>query len=181
MKQIKTLSEPDMAASALLIRRSFAGVAARFGLTRHNCPGNGAFISEQALLRELARGTAMFGLFTDEELRGFVAAKPDRGNRRPAAAVAGPCPSAPCARPPCVWYLEKLAVPPAYRESGCGTALLAHALAHMRGSGATRVRIGVIADNLPLIAWYERRGFTRTQTRDFASLPFTVQYMERPL
>lgn len=174
---IGRLDVADMEAAAAVIRRSFADVAARFGLTAQNCPGNGAFLQEEALRRDLARGVAMFGLFTRGNLCGFAAAKPKGGS--PARRAALPGSSFPGRAS--VWYLEKLAVLPECRTGGHGSALLAHALKHMREAGASLVSIGVIADNLPLVAWYERRGFTRAQTRVFATLPFTVQYMERAL
>lgn len=183
----RRLGKADLAAAASVIRRSFADVASRFGLTVENCPGNGAFIQEETLRRDLARGVAMYGLFMRDGLCGFVAAKPKSHARRPlrdtaacgnSAALPIPSPSTDGAS---VWYLEKLAVLPGYRGGGHGSALLARALDHMRGAGANLVSIGVIADNLPLVAWYERRGFVCTQTRVFATLPFTVQYMERVL
>lgn len=174
---IGRLDVADMKAAASVIRRSFADVAARFGLTTQNCPGNGAFLREEALRRDLARGVAMFGLFTRGNLCGFAAAKPRSGSPAQGAALSGS--SFPCRAS--VWYLEKLAVLPECRTGGYGSALLTHTLEHMREGGASLASIGVIADNLPLVAWYERRGFTRAQTRVFATLPFTVQYMERAL
>lgn len=153
---IRSLGPEDLESSACLIRRAFATVATDFGLTRENCPGNGAFLETEKLRRDFARGIRMFGLFADQEQAGFVAVKP---------------------RDESVWYLEKLAVAPEWRHQGFGAALLLHAIADIRAQGGKSISIGIIADNLRLMRWYERFGFQSAGTKSFVSLPFLVLYM----
>lgn len=165
---IRTLTDSDLARATELIRLSFADVAERFCLTRENCPGNGAFLEEEKLRADHARGVRMFGLFrpgAPEVMAGFVALKPRGAADGPAA----------------VWYVEKLAVSPQFRRQGAGSALLGHAVAYAKTAQAETISIGVIRDHLPLVRWYEQRGFRRTREKRFASLPFTVLYMELAL
>jgi len=80
-----------------------------------------------------------------------------------------------------VWYLEKLAVAPEWRHQGLGAALMTRAVAEVREQGGKSISIGIIADNIRLMRWYERFGFRRSGTRRFASLPFLVCYMSLDL
>jgi GNAT superfamily N-acetyltransferase len=60
------------------------------------------------------------------------------------------------------------AVRPGVQGSGLGKAVLAAAEEHARSGGATTMEMCVIDRRPELIAWYERRGYTRTgETRPF--------------
>jgi ribosomal protein S18 acetylase RimI-like enzyme len=60
------------------------------------------------------------------------------------------------------------AVRPGVQGSGLGKAVLAAAEEHARAGGATTMEMCVIDRRPELIAWYERRGYTRTgETRPF--------------
>jgi ribosomal protein S18 acetylase RimI-like enzyme len=61
-----------------------------------------------------------------------------------------------------IWYLGSLAVDTAAQSGGIGGQVLAAAEAYVRAHGGTRIRMQVIGQRDSLIAWYERRGFTRT-------------------
>lgn len=61
-----------------------------------------------------------------------------------------------------VWYLGLLAVRPDLQDRKLGRRLLSAAEAHAAGQGATRIRMTVVAQREPLIAWYERRGYAQT-------------------
>ena len=157
--RIRSLQLPDLSEAGAVIRRAFAPVAAAFDLTSQNCPGNGAFISLERLEKDWARGVSMAGLFNGDRMRGFVAWKPRKASS--------------------IWYIEKLAVVPEAQGLGFGSALLGHAVEHIVLAGGTGISIGIINDNLALSAWYERRGFIRTGTRQFPNLPFLTCYLER--
>jgi len=60
---IRELEFADAALFADIIRRSFADVAQRFGLTQENCPGNGAFLQDKALQKAIQRDERFFGLY----------------------------------------------------------------------------------------------------------------------
>ena len=75
--------------------------------------------------------------------------------------------------------LEKLAVAPWSRNRGYGGALVAHAVEEVRRSGGGTICIGAMYENRKLVRWYERQGFSITETRKFAHLPFVVCFMEK--
>jgi len=56
-------------------------------------------------------------------------------------------------------YMERLAVLPAYRRSGCGKALARHVMSVASGLGLKRVGIGVIGEDVSLKHWYRKFGF----------------------
>jgi ribosomal protein S18 acetylase RimI-like enzyme len=66
-----------------------------------------------------------------------------------------------------VWLLGMLAVDPAQQAGGVGRALIDAGLDHVRAQGGARVKLTVIDIRDTLIAWYERRGFTRTGFEPF--------------
>ncbi len=160
MYTIRRLAHGDVAAGAQVIRQAFWTVAENFGLTEENCPTNGAFLRDEALVEELERGTALYGLFDEGGMAGFVALK-----RKDDA----------------VFYLEKLAVLPERRRRGYGAALVGHAAETARKAGGGTLSIGVMYENRGLVRWYERNGFARKETRTFAHLPFVVCFMARSL
>lgn len=154
---IRKLEETDIPQCADLIRQAFATAALEFGLTRENCPANGAFIADDKIRADMARKVTMFGLFEENVQIGFVALKKKNAS---------------------TWYIEKLAVRPEFRRQGYGGRLLLHAVEQIRLNGGLKISIGIINDNKRLRQWYERYGFVVVGSRHFTSLPFTVCYME---
>lgn len=59
------------------------------------------------------------------------------------------------------WILEDLFVDPACRHAGAGSALLSHALQHVRLDGAGGMFLETAHDNLAAQALYEKAGWTR--------------------
>ncbi|KAL2116166.1 hypothetical protein VTJ04DRAFT_10421 [Mycothermus thermophilus] len=78
-----------------------------------------------------------------------------------------PSPDSPDAPPKA--YFGMFAVSPRQQGRGIGRRVLAHAEAHARKLwGASHLEMTVVCGRPELIAWYERRGFTRTgETRPF--------------
>src|SRR5579862_6393464 len=60
------------------------------------------------------------------------------------------------------WYLGLFTVDPALQKQHFGRALLSAAEDFARIRGAKTMRMGVLNVRDALIAWYERRGYTRT-------------------
>ena len=82
--------------------------------------------------------------------------------------------------------VETLAVDPAYRGMGIGTALLRKAEARARSMGKRTMSLGVIAENAGAIRLYERLGYRRTHTWDgylvrLATGSAAVHRMEKPV
>ena len=155
---IARLDEKAVPVAAEVIRQAFSTVADAYGLTEENCPAHGAFLQDRALVDELGRGAALFGLFAGGELAGVVALR-----RRDAD----------------ILHLEKLAVLPWAWGKGYGCALVAHAVEAARRDGGGTISIGVMYENRGLVRWYERRGFVRVRTEKRAHLPFVICFMER--
>lgn len=60
------------------------------------------------------------------------------------------------------WYLGLFTVSPALQKQHLGRALLSAAEDFAKARGARSMRMGVLSVRDTLIAWYERRGYTRT-------------------
>jgi len=144
-----------------LIRRAFATVADELKLTRSNCPYHPAFLSDEALLRDLGRADAFcFGAYSQKEMIGFTALLPKEPN---------------------VMELAKLCVNPTHRHGGTGLSLLVAAQAYAKKRGARKLALDMIDENRRLKEWYLANGFVPTRTVKYPHLPFTVCDMEKAL
>ena len=78
-----------------------------------------------------------------------------------------------------VWHLGLLTVRPDLQKKQLGRTLLAAAESYAKERGAQRIRMTVVNVRDLLIAWYERRGYTRTgETQPF---PYGDERFGRPL
>ena len=146
---------------AKVIRASFTTVAETFGLTRENCPGHTAFLTDTQLQRRFAAGEQMHLCLFSDQPAGFFALCP-KGNGRT--------------------ELENLSVLPQYRRQGVGSAMLDLAATTAKSTlGAQQLTIGIMDENVPLRRWYEKHGFVCTGRRRFAHLPFTVSFWQKTL
>ena len=82
-------------------------------------------------------------------------------------------------------YLGMLCVAPDLQSAGLGRRLLDAAEDHARALGIAAMEMTVIDTRVALIAWYERRGYSRTgETRPFPvprDPPVTFVVLEKPL
>lgn len=145
---------------ACLIRSSFRDVAERFNLDPENAPTHPSNCQPDWIRSDLARGVSYYLLSSHGSVAGCVALE-----------LASPS----------LAYVERLGVHPRQRGRGFGAALLRHALQEARSAGVSVVSVGVIAEHVELISWYERLGFSRAGTRRFGHLPFAVMYLEQVL
>ena len=158
--EIRRLQREELGEAARVVRGAFATVAAEFGLTRENCPTNGAFLPDGRLEAQFDAGVRMAGAFDGDVMIGFAALDLSDAEKP---------------------ELEKLSVLPQSRHQGAGKLLVGWAAEQARAAGAAALRIGIIEENVRLRAWYEGLGFAHTGTRVFAHLPFTVGFMELPI
>ena len=158
--KIRPMNADETSLAADMLRRSFAEVAERYGLTVENCPKSPAFHTPERVMDDQTRGAAYWFLEEDRLVCGCVAM--ERHNQD-------------------VVYLERLAVLPEHRSKGFGKALVEHVLSRAKIDGVVRVEIGVVSENVSLKNWYGRFGFVETGTRRFDHLPFTVAFMARQL
>jgi Acetyltransferases len=151
-------SNIELGTSVLVIRGSFVTVAEEFNLTKENCPTHPSFVSIDNLKDLVAKGVSLFGLFNGEIQIGFVAL--EKGNND-------------------VYYLEKLAVLPAFRRQGYGRQLVDFIVGKVLAKRGKKISIGIIDESKKLKAWYRDNGFREIGTKTFPHLPFTVCFMER--
>jgi diamine N-acetyltransferase len=156
IREIKT--EDTIRASAPIIQNAFMTVAEQFNLTRENCPSNPAFVTIEQLQDLHKKGIKFFGLFSGEKQVGFIALEKASDD---------------------IYYIEKLSVPPDCRHKGYGAGLVRFALHVARGSGGTKVSLGMIDEHTVLKDWYKKLGFHEAGKQKFEHLPFTVCFMDK--
>jgi len=152
--------ESGLRSSARVVRNAFKTVALDFNLTRENSPTHPSFMTSRRLREDWNRGAKFFGLFLESRQIGFIAVE------RVDATL---------------YYIERLAVLPAYRHRGYGKRLMEFAFEYIRANGGTKVSIGIINEQTILKDWYQGLGFEEISTREFAHLPFTVCFMEKEI
>ncbi|HEX3021992.1 MAG TPA: GNAT family N-acetyltransferase [Lachnospiraceae bacterium] len=155
--RIREVTENELTDVVKVIRQSHGTVAKEFGLTEENCPTNGAFLQVNRLIEEREKGDLMYGLFTYDDLVGFMQLEE---------------------KEPESYELKKLSVIPNYRHLGLGKNLIEYAKEVVRERRGRRVTIGIIEENYRLREWYLKNGFIHTGTKIFERLPFTVGFME---
>ncbi|SHE37967.1 GNAT family N-acetyltransferase [Dysgonomonas macrotermitis] len=158
IKQVSTKDNFELLAR--LLNEAFRTVAHEFGLTRENCPTNNAFITGDELKSQLNEKRKFFYLTEDSKPVGFIAIeKSEREDR--------------------TFYIEKVAVHPAYRRRKMGVKLMDFATGYIRELNGSKISIGIINENVQLKKWYSLQGFRETGIKIFEHLPFDVCYMEK--
>jgi N-acetylglutamate synthase-like GNAT family acetyltransferase len=154
--RIRKADSTDISLLSGLVSECFRDVAERFGLTLENCPKHPSHCTDEWIEKDLTRGVTYYVLENDVMALGCVAVE---------KAAADLC------------YLERLGVLPEARRNGFGRALVEHVISRATDIGAKQISIAIIADDVELKSWYLQMGFTEGETKDFAHLPFVVQFM----
>lgn len=159
---IKEIEQKDLAECVQVIRESFATVAAEFNITEENAPRFTAFATDERRLHWHLNGEhrPMFGYYADGRIVGYYSLLMLE-NRE-------------C-------ELNNLSVLPAYRHEGIGAKLLEHAFAKAKEASCTKMKLGIVEENVVLRRWYEKFGFLHVGTQKFEFFPFTCGYMEKEL
>ena len=138
-------TDADLDAVAALVNSGYRGDSSRAGWTTEADFLGGQRTDAEALRADLvARPAAAILTLRDEPggpLLGSVWLEPQA---------------------PEVWYLGMLTVRPDLQARQLGRTMLAEAEAYAASRGARRIRMSVITLRDSLIAWYERRGYSRT-------------------
>ncbi len=158
--QIRLALPAEHPACEDVIRRSFATVAAQFGLTRENCPSNPAFLPAGALDAATKNGDELYVLSERDRIIGVIQLVIIDND---------------------TIDLAKLCVLPERRHGGCGERLLDFAKARAAQMGRRRLTVGIIDKNARLKRWYLAHGFVQTGARVYSDLPFLVGFLECPL
>ncbi|RPI00023.1 MAG: GNAT family N-acetyltransferase [Calditrichaeota bacterium] len=155
-EQIRRATINDCSMLANLIRSAFKTVAVRFSLTPLNCPSHPSNCRAEWIQDAMAKGVEYYIMTQYDQPIGCVALQ--KANRD-------------------VFYMERLAVLPEFRDHGYGRMLVEHCLEIASQRKAKRVEAGVIADQTELIEWYRRLGFRFKQRARLHDLPFTVAFI----
>jgi GNAT superfamily N-acetyltransferase len=154
---IREINGAELNRGAEVIRESFKTVASELGLTRENMPNHPSFMTAEELRGLIDRGIKFFGLFLGDRQIGSVAVE---------AADDG------------VYFLQKLAVLPEYRNDGYGRELVNFVIDYVKHNGCQKLALGIWDRQAGLKNWYLRLGFTVNSVRDFEHLPLTVCLMD---
>ena len=137
--------ESDLEAVATLVNSAFRGDSSRAGWTTEADMVGGQRTDADSLRADLAsRAGAVLLTMRDEPdgaLLGCVWLEP---------------------KSPDVWYLGMFTIRPDLQSRQLGRTMLKEAEGFAAARGARRVRMTVISVRDSLIAWYERRGYSRT-------------------
>lgn len=154
---IREINSAELNRGAEVIRESFKTVASELGLTRDNIPNHPSFMTAEELRGLIDRGIKFFGLFLSDRQIGSVAVETaDDG----------------------VYFLQKLAVLPEYRNDGYGRELVNFAIDYVKHNGCEKLALGIWDRQTRLKNWYLRLGFAVNSVRDFEHLPLTVCLMD---
>lgn len=136
----------DFPAIADLVNSAYRGDSSRAGWTTEADYLDGQRTDAQTLAGDLAAQPRAELLVLrdgpDEELLGTVWLEPSVAEG--------------------AWYLGMLTVKPTLQDRQLGRSLLEAAEAHAKAKGARRIEMTVVTIRDTLIAWYERRGYSRT-------------------
>ena len=137
--------ELDLAEIAALVNSAFRGDSSRVGWTTEADMVGGQRTDVEFLRANLAERSGAVLLTMrdrpDGELLGCVWLEPRDAE---------------------VWYLGMFTIRPDMQSRRLGRALLREAESYAAARGARRIRMTVITVRDELIAWYERRGYSRT-------------------
>ena len=155
--KIKEVKKEKLSKALEVIHKSFKTVADEFGLTKENCPKHTSFLSLSYLETQLKWGWNMYGLYTGEDIVGYMSLSKENDD---------------------TYELHNLAVLPEYRHKGLGKKMLDFAKEQVTALGGTTVKIGIIEESTILKNWYISNDFKPISTKKFEHLPFTSGYLE---
>ena len=156
---IKQITRENIPECVSVIRESFMTVANEFGFTSENAPRFTAFsVNEERLFWQYDNeNRPMFAYFDDEKIVGYYSLLYFENNE--------------C-------ELNNLCVLPEFRHRKIGEELLNDAFSQAKRSNCSKIKIGIVEENIRLRQWYEKHGFVHTGTEKFDFFPFTCGYME---
>ena len=154
---IREIAADELEHGAEVIRESFKTVAKELGLNRDNIPNHPSFMTVEQLKQLIEKGIKYFGLFLDGKQIGSVAVEKSDDS---------------------VYFLQKLAVLPEYRQMGYGRKLTNFVIDYVKNNGCKKLALGIWDRQAELKEWYRRLGFKVNSTREFEHLPLTVCLMD---
>ena len=160
--KLVSATEADADRIALLIRTAFRGQVEELAIQEPEYPNYVGFETPAKVVRRIRAGDRTTLGFVRDELVGTVAARLDGANPERGEVL-------------------RLAVLPQHRGSDFGRELMDRAEQELRLLGAAVSEVSIVAQFVGLRSYYERLGYTVTETRSIAGLPFQVTYLEKRL
>lgn len=158
MFEIRKLNkEKELNDLLFVIQESFSTVARELNLTKENAPTNPAFLTMEKLLESINKNIDFFIACENNKICGCVGIQQGKEE--------------------CEYYIERLAVLPAFRHKQYGRKLLDKAIEEIQNKKGKYISIGIIDENILLKNWYLDYGFIEKGTKCFEHLPFTVCFM----
>ena len=156
---IKQITRENIPECVKVIRESFMTVAEELGFTAENAPRFTAFsVNEERLYWQYDNeNRPMFAYFKNEKILGYYSLLICDNNE--------------C-------ELNNLCVLPDHRHNKIGEKLLNDAFIQARKINCSKIKIGIVEENIRLRQWYEKHNFIHTGTEKFDFFPFTCGYME---
>ena len=154
---ITQANEKDIDLLSQIVCQSNKDVAELFNLNITNSPKHPSFCTPEWIQKEFERGQVYF-IYSENGLpKGCVAYEQPNPNTS---------------------YLNRLSVLPGHRRKGVGSELVNHIFEISKLNGVAEVSIGIIAEHIKLMKWYQKLGFIKGDIQKFEHLPFDVLYMK---
>lgn len=159
IKQVKNENELNIAVE--IISKAFNTVAGKFNLNKTNCPTHSSFFTLDKAGSLFNKGVNFYILKTDNKYVGCAALEKAKDDN--------------------VYFLEKLAVLPKYRNLGYGKLIVDFIFNKCKELNAEKLSIGIINEDVKLKNWYQNLGFNENNVKKFDHLAFTVCFMDKYL
>lgn len=174
LNTIQVQTDEDIKACVACIKKAFDPVARKYNLTPDNAPNNGAFLDFGKLKSEMHKGLILFCLSSQVDgqkmVIGTIGIKETKAGE---------------------WTLLRLAVDPDFQGQKIGAGLIQYVEKHIKrvamkmktGSnaepGSFTLKLGCIAEDKTLVAFYEKNGYTTQKIKAFKKLPHKVCFMKK--
>lgn len=149
---IKIATQDHCIGIATLIAKAFSVVAEQFQINSASHPSN---CQSHWIEQDLNSGIEYFYLAEHSQIIACIALSTSQQGQT---------------------SLQRLAVDPYQQQAGLGTRLLEHGLQQAKAAASEWVEISIVAQHQQLANWYLKQGFVKTERKQFAKLPFAVQY-----
>ncbi len=165
---VEVKTDEDIKACVKPIKMAFAPVARRYKLSQENAPNNGAFLDFGKLKSEMHKGLILFCIHG--QIDGHKAVIATIGIKQAKAEE---------------WTVSRLAVLPEFQGHKIGAGLVQYVEKHIKkvnrkkATGPYILKLGCIAEDQALIAFYERNGYTIQKIKSFKNLPHKVCFMKK--
>lgn len=154
---IAAICREQLPACLEILKCGYENTAVTFGMTEENCPYRGRTrLPYQVLAQEYDNGCMMYAYMHNQEIVGFLSLSADGQTL----------------------HINDIVIHPRFQNHGFGSALMRFAKEQAKALHCTKIKLGMVHDNLPLRRWYEKAGFVTTKLIKYDKVSYTVGTME---